>query len=142
MEFDLTNIPANRAYDVFRSLFATVEDFGMWMWKHKHTITVDCEYHDGTDGSTKQYVERIQTDDPHSGQITVFDGMPSAVAVYGIGTQQERALITWYSSGGTQNGAAGELKPPEVRVFERTPDDYKAWAKANGIRSRMPILKK
>lgn len=142
MRFDLKNTPANRAYDVFRSLFASTEELDFWLLQHKEDISTDCIYHDGTDAFPKQYVDRIQTEDPKTGQITVFGGMPSTVTVWGIGTKQERAVLTWQSPASGSSNAPTQLQEPQEHLYERTPEEYRLWAKANGIRSRMPILKK
>lgn len=142
MKFTLSMSPANRAYAAFRSLFDSEEDLAAWMWAHKDKIVPDCVYHDGTDGFLKEYVDSIETVDLKTGVVTVFDGMPSVVTVYGIGTHQERAVFNWQSPASGSANTPTQLQAPQERLYERTPDDYKAWAKANGIRSRMPILKK
>ncbi|HEY8099914.1 MAG TPA: hypothetical protein VIF82_04120 [Burkholderiaceae bacterium] len=142
MKRSLLNSPENRAYEVFRSLFDSEEDLAAWLWAYKDNIVPDCIYHDGTDGFPKEYVESIQTEDLKTGEITVFGGMPSVITVSGIGTHQERAEISWMSPADNPSKKPTELRESQVRVYERTLADYQKWAKANGIKSRMPIMKK
>lgn len=142
MTLKLSNAPANRAYDLFRSLFDSEEDLAAWLWKHKAKIVPDCIYYDGTDGREKEYIDSIRTEDPKAAKLTVLDGMPSVVTVRGIGTHREHAELSWINGQDSSPGGSSELRQSEERSYDVTLADYQKWARANGIRRRMPIMKK
>jgi hypothetical protein len=142
MTMKLSNAPANRAYDVFRTLFDSEEDLAAWLWKHKGKIVPDCIYWDGTDGRKKEYVDVIKTEDPKTGELTVLDEMPSIVTVRGIGTHRELAEFHWIVGQDKAPFGTSKLHQSEARSYDVTLADYQKWARANGIRSGMPIMKK
>ena len=140
MRPSLSQSPGNRAFEVFKSLFEDELDLGAWLWKHKHKIVPDCIYEDGEDGTAHQFIESIETVDLENGLITVLDGMPSIVTVYGIGTNCERAEIEWINYEASDPTVYTELRPAEERTYERTLADYEQWAKANDIAVQVPIM--
>lgn len=142
MAITLRSAPANRAYDVFKTLFQSEEDLAAWMWKYKDRIIPDGIYRDGKDGLQKQYIDIIQTEDPKTGAVIVLDDMPSVVTVYGIGTQREHAVIEWLTVLAHSPLVQTVLRKSEDRWYDVTLAAYRNWAKANGIRSKMPIKKK
>ena len=141
MTLSLSDSPANRAYEVFKTLFESEEHLAAWMWKFKDCVVPDCTYEDGTGGGSKQYIDAIEIRDRKTGCVAVLDSMPSAVTVYGIGTSRERAVIEWTASPEDSSSEPSYLRDAEERSYDVTLEDYGRWAVANGIRTKMPIMK-
>jgi hypothetical protein len=141
MAFRLSDSPANRAYEVFKSLFESEEDLAAWMWKFKDCIVPDSDFDDGSDSGTRQYIDVIEIRHPKTGQVTSLDDMPSMVTVYGIGTNRERAFIEWLGYPDDTCAESSQLRPPVERSYDVTLEEYCKWAVANGIQTKMPIMK-
>lgn len=128
----------NMAFEIFKSLFPDEMTTAAWLWKYKDRVNQQCTYKDGRDGGQKQFVDTIDVLDPSTGEVAVFEAMPSQIKVSGIGTDVETVTIAWI----TKHAAVG-LQYHRARVSRKRPgtiSEYKRWAKANNVKRRMPIL--